>query len=87
MQAPGVTRYALAVGNRIRELRLKRNAEVPPHFTAAKLAARIGVTESALLRWERGDTRPTKRNIARLAHELGVKVEELGLDGEADESP
>lgn len=80
MQAPGISRYALAVANRIRELRLEHAKRSPVAFKAAKLADRIGVTESALLRWERGDTRPTKLHARKLAVEFGVTVDDLKLE-------
>jgi transcriptional regulator with XRE-family HTH domain len=38
------------------------------------------VTESTFSRWERGIARPTRRHQLALARELGVEVDQLGLD-------
>jgi transcriptional regulator with XRE-family HTH domain len=70
--------------NRIRDLRLERAKTFPTLFTAASLAARISVTETTLLRWERGESRPHARHLRQLAKELGVTVEELELNADAD---
>jgi transcriptional regulator with XRE-family HTH domain len=42
------------------------------------------VTETTLLRWERGESRPHARHLRQLAKELGVTVEELDLNADAD---
>jgi transcriptional regulator with XRE-family HTH domain len=45
----------------------------------AALAVRLRVTERTLRRWESGEDAPTTRHARRLARELAVTVEELGL--------
>jgi transcriptional regulator with XRE-family HTH domain len=71
--------YPLAVASRLRELRSERAKLSPGAFTAAAVAARIGVTESAYLRWERGESAPRQRHVRALAREFGVSEAELGL--------
>ena len=56
---------------------MERAKTAPGAFTLAAIAARLGVTESAVSRWERGINRPTKRHQRALARVLGVTVEEL----------
>jgi transcriptional regulator with XRE-family HTH domain len=86
--------YADAVGNRLRELRedrARRLYGLPPDepvrprqaglFTIAALAQRIGVGERTLRYWEMGTTSPTMRHRRALARELGVSIDDLGLDG------
>jgi transcriptional regulator with XRE-family HTH domain len=75
------------MASRIRELRELRMRDYPTLFTARALSARIGVTESAYLRWEAGTARPRARHAATLAKELGVEVFELGLDEEPSADP
>jgi transcriptional regulator with XRE-family HTH domain len=65
--------------NQIRRLRLERERIAPGAFSAAALAHRVGVTEGALLQWERGETRPRRRHLAKLARALNVAPEALGL--------
>jgi len=62
---------------RLREIRLERAQTAPGAFTLAAIASRLGVTESAVSRWERGINTPTKRHQRALARVLGVTVEEL----------
>lgn len=69
--------------NRIKEIRLQRAKEVPGAFTMEEVARRAGVALNTLRRWEAGEARPRLRHVKALARALGVKVEELGLDGEA----
>lgn len=81
------------VPNRLRELREERarllyglpEGPITPRqaglFTIAALAQRVGVGERTLRYWEAGLTSPTSRHRRALARELGVTVEELGLDG------
>ncbi len=53
----------------------------PAASTLEALARRLGVSTSTLVRWESGATRPRKRHARALARELGVSVDELGLEG------
>lgn len=55
-------------GEKIKELRLKRN------YTRYKLASKVGVVESTIKRWESEKTKPKKRNRARLYAALGVEL-------------
>ncbi len=86
--------------NHIRELRedrarrlyhLPADEPVRPRqaglFTIAAVAQRLGVGERTLRLWEAGETTPTQRHRRALARELGVTVEELGLDGAEDDTP
>jgi transcriptional regulator with XRE-family HTH domain len=56
---------------------MERAKTAPGAFTLAAIASRLGVTESAVSRWERGINRPTKRHQRALARVLGVTVDEL----------
>ena len=62
---------------RLREIRMERAKTAPGAFTLAAIASRLGVTESAVSRWERGINQPTKRHLRALARVFGVTVEEL----------
>jgi len=70
----------LAVVNRIREIRLERAKVVPSAFTQEAVARRVGVTVNTLRSWETGAVKPRKRHARALARELGVSVEDLGLE-------
>jgi transcriptional regulator with XRE-family HTH domain len=69
----------------LRQLREDRARLAPVAFTLAALAHRIGVSESAVWRWEQGIAVPRRRHLRALAREFGVSIEELGLtrDGHA----
>lgn len=58
---------------------MDRAQAVPAAFSISAVARRVGVTETALRRWESGAARPRKRHARALARELGVQVEDLGL--------
>lgn len=73
--------------NRIREIRLERKQLVPAAFSIAALARRVGVTEGILRDWELGRIRPRQRHAKALARELGVRVEDLGIDSPPREQP
>ncbi|HEU5034348.1 MAG TPA: helix-turn-helix domain-containing protein [Mycobacteriales bacterium] len=47
------------------------------HLSARLVAARVGVSTSALLGWERGSSRPTWAQARRLARALAVPVEDV----------
>jgi len=69
--------------NRIKELRTKAAEQFPALFSTTALAARLGVDERTVSRWESG-TRPRARMAKRLAKELGVTIDDLGLDVPAE---
>lgn len=75
--------------NRIREIRLRRAADVPAAFSVEAVARRLGVSWNTVRRWESGEMRPRKRHARALARALGVSVDELGLEEgpEAAEPP
>jgi len=70
--------------NRIGELRAEAAQRFPALFTKTALASRLGVNVRTVSRWEDGDMRPNVRLAKRLAKELGVSVDDLGLDGPAE---
>ena len=72
----------VSLGNRIRELRLDRAGLFPSAFSVTALAHRVGVTDGMLRRWERGSSKPSRRHARALAKELGVSVDQLGLQDE-----
>ena len=43
-------------------------------LTQAELARRVGTTQSAVARWERGAVAPSLRSVHRLAHACGYRV-------------
>lgn len=73
-------RYSVGVANRIRELRLERAKVTPTAFTIRAVAQRVGVTEGMVRRWEQGRAVPRQRHASRLARDLGVTIDELGLE-------
>ena len=50
-------------------------------LTQAELAERAHVDQSAVSRWESGDTHPRRRQMPILAQALGVSVEDLICEG------
>lgn len=46
-------------------------------MTQSELAEKANVDQSAVSRWEKGDTKPRRRQLSILAQALGVTVEEL----------
>lgn len=70
--------------NRIREFRKARAKLASAAYSPTALAARLGVSELTLYRWETGQQRPRKAKARALAREFGVKVEELQLDAPAE---
>ena len=59
------------MGNQLRELRKKAN------ITQAELAVRLGVQQSAISHWERGDNLPETRNLLKMSEIFGCTVDEL----------
>jgi transcriptional regulator with XRE-family HTH domain len=51
-------------------------------MTQAELAGRVGTTQSAVARWERGAVRPTVERLESLVEACGLELE-LGLVGPA----
>ena len=52
-------------------------------LTQTELAERANVDQSAVSRWESGDTHPRRRQIPILAQALGVSLEDLTCEGNA----
>lgn len=61
----------LGLGNRIRKARAQAG------LSQDKLAELVGVSRSALARWESGDNEPTLYNLSRLAIVLHVSCDYL----------
>lgn len=54
-------------------------------MTQEELARRVGVTQSAVGKWETGDCAPTVAKLVAVADALGCTVDALiGKEGEAD---
>jgi transcriptional regulator with XRE-family HTH domain len=56
----------LTLGNRVRKWRLERG------LFQVDLAKRVGVSEMTIVNWEKGRTRPTKKNFKRLKGIMGI---------------
>lgn len=69
----------LSIGGRIRAARERLG------LTQAALAARVGVTRSAVAQWETGRSGQVGGNLALIASVLGVGVEHLLLGGGASQ--
>ena len=52
-------------------------------LTQTELAERANVDQSAVSRWESGDTHPRRRQMPILAQALGVSLEDLTCEGNA----
>jgi transcriptional regulator with XRE-family HTH domain len=65
-------------GNRVRELRERLL------LTQEALAFRCRVATRTAVAWERGEKRPSSRNLKRLAKVLGVSVHELRLGRDSE---
>jgi transcriptional regulator with XRE-family HTH domain len=74
--------YASGVSLATNVRRLRRAAEL----TQAALSDRIGIGQSSISKWEKGQTDPELEMLPRLARALGVTVDELirGVDVEYD---
>lgn len=59
------------IGQNIRRLRTERG------LSETDLAARAGIREADVLRYERNANRPRIETAARLAHALGVTLDDL----------
>jgi transcriptional regulator with XRE-family HTH domain len=57
----------------IRELRVEAS------LTQLELANAIGVTPSAVYKWERGQTEPSATNLRELAEALGVSMDAIDM--------
>ncbi len=69
------------IGDRIRELRAAQG------MSQAELAERVGLTDEAVSRAERGVTLPTVRTLGSIARALGVGLAELAEGGAPAGSP
>lgn len=65
----------MSIGNVIAELRLERD------LTQKELAAKVGVSQSYLARWESGKVMPRPRALRKVARALDIEPEEL-IEGE-----
>jgi DNA-binding XRE family transcriptional regulator len=74
-------------GNRIRQLRLIAKARYPRAFSQFEVARRLGVSVDTYRAWEAGRQRPWHKWWPRIAHEFGVRVDDLGLEDNATEPP
>lgn len=46
-------------------------------ISQSELARRVGVTKTAVSKWEKGDSAPTRKRAAKVARELGLRPEDL----------
>jgi len=70
----------ISLGKRIREARKQAG------LTQEELAERIGVSRTAISRFELGEIEPSLRNLAAMAGELNVSADRLlGLPARAQE--
>lgn len=58
-------------GKKVKELRLKKN------YTQKEIAVRIGVSEQAISKWEKGECLPDVYNLALLAQILNASADSL----------
>jgi transcriptional regulator with XRE-family HTH domain len=65
---------------RIRQIREERAKLAPAVFTQAAVAARVGVSVSAVRAWEPDRARTRKPIVTWLARALGIQVDQVGLD-------
>lgn len=68
---------------RLRTKLLIREARRLAGLTQAELAARVGTTQSAVSRWERGDDEPRVSTLAKILHACGLEAE-LAFRARAD---
>ena len=61
----------LCIGEKIRRARLEAG------FTQENLAERIGLSRTAIARYEAGDIEPRIKNLIAISKELNVSVDEL----------
>lgn len=60
--------------NRLKELRMKRN------WTQGQLAEKMGVTRTAVVKWETGKANPTTEKLIELARIFKCRVDNLLRD-------
>lgn len=60
--------------NRLKELRMKR------HWTQGQLAKKMGVTRTAVVKWETGKAYPTTEKLIELARIFKCRVDNLLRD-------
>lgn len=64
----------MSYGNNIRRIRIERG------LSQEELAQAVGVTGSAISRWESGQRQPNIEKLKKLSAALGVTVDELLQD-------
>ncbi len=69
------------VGQRIRELREQKS------FGQAELARAVGITGTSLWAIEAGRHMPRPATVRKIAEQLGVSIEVLTQDSDADPEP
>lgn len=60
--------------NRLKEFRMKRK------WTQEQLAEKMGVTRTAVVKWETGKAYPTMEKLIELAHIFKCRVDDLLRD-------
>ena len=59
-------------------------ARLRANLTQAQLAAIMGVTQSCVAAWERGDYFPSSQSLPALAKALGCTIDDLYLSGDEE---
>ncbi|MFS1351524.1 helix-turn-helix transcriptional regulator [Enterococcus faecium] len=54
------------------------------NLTQSDLAEKLDVSDKTISKWELGETYPSKRNMLKLSETLGVSLETLLLEEQAD---
>ncbi len=67
------------IADRLLKLRKKNG------FSQEELAEKLGISRQAVSKWERAEASPDTDNLIRLAKLYGISLDELLLDGEAEE--
>jgi len=57
--------------------RINRWRESKEGLSQAALAKKIGISPSAVAQWELGQTTPTHDHVEKIAHAVGVSVQEF----------
>ncbi len=61
----------MAFSVRLKELRKQA------HLTQVELAKRLGIGQSSYADWERGNKKPTQKNLVKIAQVLNVSIDYL----------
>lgn len=67
----GASYCVMSIADTIRVAREKLD------ISQSELARRVGVTKTAVSKWEKGDSAPTRKRAAKVARELGLRPEDL----------